>query len=34
MGAHYRTDFKERGDNWQRHVEIFKKEKIEVKFDK
>ncbi|MFN3740836.1 MAG: FAD-binding protein, partial [Thermodesulfovibrionales bacterium] len=31
VGAHYRTDFKERGDNWQRHVEILKKEKIEVK---
>lgn len=36
VGAHYRTDFKERGDNWQRHVEIFKiskKEKIEVKLE-
>ncbi len=34
VGAHYRTDFKERGTDWQRHVEIFKKEKIEVKFEK
>lgn len=34
VGAHYRTDFKERDDNWQRHIEIFKKEEIEVKFEK
>lgn len=33
VGAHYRTDFKEKGENWQRHVEIVKKDKIEVKWN-
>ncbi len=24
VGAHYRTDFKERGENWQRHIKVVK----------
>ncbi|MCX7794038.1 MAG: L-aspartate oxidase [Thermodesulfovibrionales bacterium] len=32
VGAHYRTDFKDRGINWQMHVEIVKRDKIEVRF--
>ncbi|GER93069.1 L-aspartate oxidase [hot springs metagenome] len=24
VGAHYRTDFKERGENWQRHISVKK----------
>lgn len=27
VGAHYRSDFKERGKNWQRHVSVIKTEK-------
>jgi L-aspartate oxidase len=27
VGAHYRSDFKERGENWQRHISIMKTEK-------
>lgn len=27
VGAHYRSDFKERGENWQRHIRVRKTEK-------
>lgn len=27
VGAHYRSDFKERGENWQRHIMVIKTEK-------
>jgi L-aspartate oxidase len=31
IGAHYRSDFKERGDNWQRHIALLKtSEGIEI----
>jgi L-aspartate oxidase len=26
VGAHYRSDFKERGENWQRHIGVGKQD--------